>query len=283
MKQASRTAIRVAMRRYAHYLLDAEPKILRDTFAREFTGYFTDEQFLAAFKNMPGGNVLWLNVSFALRSRLIEDELEKEVARGSRQYVILGAGLDSFAYRRRDLMSVIDVFEVDHPASQAWKRERVSELGISCPASLHYAPVDFERDSLTDSLVEAGLDRSKSIFFCWPGVTQYITKDAAQRTSHEIATLSTARSTLVLDFIVPVPEQDEEGATLIRTLTAAGAKSGEPWLSFYAPAEIAHTLLSAGFDTVELIDRTQACDRYLADRSDGARLPPYFGMAKAST
>jgi methyltransferase (TIGR00027 family) len=130
-KDPSQTAIRVAMRRAAHYFLDAEPKILADRFARALAGFSSDDEFLKAYQALSNP---WLRMSFALRNRLAEDELAKAVEHGARQYVILGAGLDSFAYRQPDLVRLLDVFEVDHPASQAWKRDRVAALGITVPS-----------------------------------------------------------------------------------------------------------------------------------------------------
>ena len=199
-KGPSQTAMRVAMRRAAHYLLDAEPKILADPFARALAGFSSDEEFLKAHQALPNP---WLRTLFALRHGLAEDELAKAVEHGTRQYVILGAGLDSFAYRQPDLMRSLDVYEVDHPTSQAWKRERVAALGITVPPTLHYAPIDFERDTLTEGLTRAGLNRSEATFFTWLGVTQYLTRDAVLSTLQEVAAFSTAGSTLVLEFIAP--------------------------------------------------------------------------------
>src|SRR5262249_10394666 len=178
------------MRRAAHYLLDAEPKILSDTFARAFAGFSSDQEFLAGLDAVPSANLAWLRTSFALRNRLAEDELADAVKGGVAQYVILGAGLDSFAYRRPDLMQSLTVYEVDHPASQAWKRERVAALGIEVPSTLHYVPIDFEDATLIEGLASAGLDRRAPVFFSWLGVTQYLTREAGLRTLQEGATAS---------------------------------------------------------------------------------------------
>ena len=126
-RSPSRTAIRVAMYRAAHYLLDAEPKILADPFARSFAGFSSEEELLRAINAIvPPVDLVPVRTIFALRSRYAEDELAQAVRRGTQQYIILGAGLDSFAYRRPDLMRTLEVYEVDHPASQVWKRERVA-------------------------------------------------------------------------------------------------------------------------------------------------------------
>jgi len=268
------------MRRAAHYLLDAEPKILADRFARALAGFASDEEFLEAYQALPNP---WHRVWFALRSRFAEDELTEAVAHGTGQYVILGAGLDSFAYRQPDLVRSLDVYEVDHPATQAWKRERVSALGIEVPPSLHYVPIDFELSTLTEGLTAAGLDRSEPVFFSWLGVTPYLTKQAVERTLREAAAFSTARTTLVLEFIAPPDTLNDEDAAHVRSEAEAVAKLGEPWLSFFTSDDMQHALTQAGFTSVEHFGPAEAFDRYLRGRTDGARLPGHFRMAKATT
>jgi methyltransferase (TIGR00027 family) len=167
----SRTAIGTAMLRAAHYLLDAEPRILDDSFARAFAGFSSDEELLKALDDLKFPDFLRMRTLFVVRNRYAEDELARSVAQGTSQYVILGAGLDSFAYRRRDLLQVLDVYEVDHRASQAWKRHRVDELGIKVPGRLHHVPVDFEHETLTRALSAAGVDLGAATFFSWLGVT----------------------------------------------------------------------------------------------------------------
>jgi methyltransferase (TIGR00027 family) len=282
-KGPSQTAIRTAMRRAAHYLLDAEPKILADGFARALAGFSSDEEFLRAFEAVPNAHISWLRMSFALRNRLAEDELATAVKQGTTQYIILGAGLDSFAYRQPDLVRLLDVYEVDHPASQAWKRERVAALGIPVPPTLHYAPVDFEGVSLTKGLTAAGLKRHEPAFFTWLGVTQYLTRDAVLRTLCEVAALSAAESTLVMEFLAPPWTLDDKDAALAYSLAEASAKVGEPWLSFFTSDDMQDVLAQAGFRSVQHFGPAEAFDRYLRGRTDGARLPGYFRMAKATT
>src|SRR5580658_6201521 len=165
----SRTAITTATMRAAHYLLDAEPRILDDRFARAFAGFSSDEELSKTLNALVYPDVRRMRTLFALRNRYAEDELLRAIERGASQYVILGAGLDSFAYRRPDLLQTLDVYEVDHPASQAWKRERIEELGIKVPARLHYVPVDFERETLTEGLAAAEVNLGAVTFFSWPG------------------------------------------------------------------------------------------------------------------
>ena len=279
----SRTAKHTAVWRAMHNILDDDPKILVDPFACAFAGYSSDEEMLKDHDADPHARFPWYRTQFVLRNRLAEDELAEAVSRGLKQYVILGAGLDSFAYRKRDLMRSLHVYEVDHPASQTWKRRRVAELGLEAPTSLHYAPIDFERQSLTDGLIAAGLDRSEVTFFSWLGVTQYLTRDAIQRTLREIAAISTAGTTLVIGFIAPASSlSDDDAPALIESVEVA-ARVGEPWLSFFTSTEMQEQLIQAGFSSVEHFGPEKASARYLLGRTDGSRLPAHFRMAKATT
>ncbi len=174
----SRTAIVTAMLRGAHYLLDGEPKILDDSLARSFAGFSSDEELLKELDALAFPDFPRMRTLFALRNRYAEDELARAIEHGTSQYIILGAGLDSFAYRRSDLVQTLDVYEVDHPASQAWKRARVEELGIKIPARLHYVPINFERETLTEGLAAGGINFNAAIFFSWLGVTQYLSSAA---------------------------------------------------------------------------------------------------------
>jgi methyltransferase (TIGR00027 family) len=159
MRKPSRTAVNTAVWRAVHTLLDHEPKILADPFARGVAGFDTDEALLAAHDAHPASHVPGIRAPFAVRTRYAEDELAEAVGRGIGQYVILGAGLDSFAYRRPDLMRALDVYEVDHAATQAWKQARVAELGIATPPGLHHVPIDFERETLAQGLAAGGCGR----------------------------------------------------------------------------------------------------------------------------
>jgi methyltransferase (TIGR00027 family) len=144
----SRTAILSAIHRAAHLLID-DPKIFVDPFARTFAGFSSDDELLATIDKYAFAEFAAHRAWFALRSRYTEDQLAAAVASGTAQYVMLGAGLDSFAYRRPSALLGLRIFEVDHPSSQAWKRARLAELGMEAPPTLHYVPIDFERETLT--------------------------------------------------------------------------------------------------------------------------------------
>jgi len=277
----SRMAIVTAMLRGAHYLLDVEPRILDDSFARAFAGFSSDEELLKALDDLKVPDFVRRRTVLAVRNRYAEDELVRSVAQGMTQYVILGAGLDSFAYRRRDLLQVLDVYEVDHPASQAWKRQRVEELGIKIPERLHYVPVDFERETLTNGLSAAGVNLRAATFFSWLGVTQYLTLAAVLNTLREVARLAAPGSEIVFQFIVPAATLVGEERAVVEALAARSAAVGEPWLSFFTPEELEVHLKQVGFKKVIHFGPHNATERYLTGRSDQLRLPAYFHMIDA--
>jgi methyltransferase (TIGR00027 family) len=277
----SRTAITTAMLRAAHYILDAEPKILDDRFARTFARFANDDQLLQALNEASYPDVRRMRTLFALRNRYAEDELRKAIEHGTSQYIILGAGLDSFAYRCSELMEALDVFEVDHPASQAWKRARVAELGIETPRRLHYVPIDFERETLTAGLTRAGIDFTDRTFFSWLGVTQYLSAGVVLGTLREVAKLATPGSEIVFQFVVPAASLPGNEGSLVETLAARAAAVGEPWLSFFEPEELEAHLRQMGFTKVFHFGPQQATERYLLGRTDDLRVPAYFRMISA--
>jgi methyltransferase (TIGR00027 family) len=274
----SRSAITTAAHRAAHLLIDDDPKIFADPFARAFAGYADDAEMLAAlsaeFQELPR-----MRTVFAVRSRYAEDELAKSIANGVDQYIILGAGLDSFAYRRPDLMASLDVFEVDHPASQSWKRARVAELGIATPARLHHISIDFERQTLGEGLLASAVDLERRVFLSLLGVTQYLTKDAALRTLRDVAATTAPGSELVFQFVKPPTMLTSDEAALVTG--QAERYEGEPWLSFFEPMEMEHHLCDAGFGEIVHFGDREATERYVRERGDGLRLPAHFHMIKA--
>jgi methyltransferase (TIGR00027 family) len=277
----SRTAIFAAIHRAAHYLIDDSPKILADRFARPFAGFASDQELMTALNDLPYPDFPGHRALFTLRSRYTEDELAAAAQSGISQYIILGAGLDSYPYRRPDAMCALQVYEVDHPSSQAWKRARLSELGIEAPPTLHYVPVDFEHETLTAGLTVGGIDRKARAFFSWLGVTQYLTRDAVARALREIASAAAPGSELVASFAVPAGALDQEGAELLTAVAGRAASVGEPWLSFFEPEEMRALLLRVGYEDVALFGPEQAAERYLLGRRDGLRMPAYSRLINA--
>jgi methyltransferase (TIGR00027 family) len=281
-KGPSRTAIGTAAHRAAHLLLDEDPKILVDPFARALAGYASDAEMLQALASMEMIEFPRMRAVFTVRSRYAEDKLNEAIARGIDQYIILGAGLDSFAYRRPDLSASLDVFEVDHPASQAWKRARVAELGIAAPPHLHHVSIDLEQRTFGEGLADSSVDLGKPVFLSLLGVTQYLTPDAALRTLRDVAATLVPGSELVFQFVVPPATLARDEAALVTAFAERNGAAGEPWLSYFEPTEMERHLLVAGFSWVVHFGPEDATERYLRGRRDGLCLPAYFHRIKAS-
>jgi methyltransferase (TIGR00027 family) len=277
----SRTAVLTATLRAAHYLFDGAPKILTDPFARDFAGFASDEEVRKALDALALRDLSRLRTAFAVRSRYAEDELSVAIQRGISQYIILGAGLDSFAYRRPDLMRALHVYEVDHPATQSWKRARLRELGIKSPPTLRHVPINFEQATLISGLAAGGVNRNAKAFFSWLGVTQYLPRDVVLNTLREIASATAPGTELVVQFIVPAATLSPEEGNLVTAAAAAAASMGEPWLSFFDPEDLETNMTEIGFEQIVHFGSEEATERYLLGRSDGLRLPDYFRMIKA--
>lgn len=269
------------MCRAVHSIRGEEPKLLSDRVARRLLGFEDDQSLLEYFDAQPLSHYPGITTVFALRNRYAEDELAAAISRGTTQYVILGAGLDSFAYRCPDLMNRLDVFEIDHPGSQAWKRQRVAELGLLVPERLHYVPVDFEHDVLSDRLEVAGFDRLKPGFASLLGVSQYLTQAALSQTLREIAALSDAGCTLVMEHIPPFSLLDPEERIPLERMTAGYAKVGEPWLTFLTTEAITTLLRESGFTRVSPFDHADLHGRYLESRTTDSVMPRFVSYLRA--
>src|SRR5215469_3218529 len=236
-------ALMVARQRAAHQLLD-HGAILDDPFAMKIL--CEDGRDLLQFANEhPLASIGRLFT--AARSRIAEDALSKAVARGVRQLVILGAGLDTFALRNPHAAR-LSIFEVDHPATQAWKRQRLAGAELAPPPWLTFVPVDFERDDLQQELSSAGFQRTSAAFFTWLGVVPYLTRNAIDDTLGYIASI--ANSEVVFDYAEP-PETWTEDVAFAAARMAQLGKINEHWVSCFEPAAVAKILRSHGFDEME--------------------------------
>jgi methyltransferase (TIGR00027 family) len=187
------------------------------------------------------------------------------------QYVLLGAGLDSFAQRRPELASRLRVFEVDRPGPQVWKRRRLTELGFGVPDGLRLVPVDFESgESWWDGLAAAGFEAERPAVVSSTGVSMYLTEDATAATLRQLASLASG-STVAMTFLLPADLVDEADRPGLEMSTRGAAASGTPFISFYAPDEMLDLARAAGFRDVRHISSTALADRYFAGRSDGLR------------
>ncbi len=273
----SRTALSVALRRAAHQRLDA-PLVFDDPVAIPIAG--GEDVVRAEIAGREHSTIApFLRAFMAVRSRFAEDQLAEAIARGVTQYVVLGAGLDTFAYRQRFTPGELRIFEIDHPSTQAWKRERLSAASIAVPPNVTYGEADFSRDGLAGILERAGVDSARPAFFAWLGVTMYLEKSAVLSTLADISSASGNGGGVVLDYVVdPTPLPSAHRAVFDR-LAERVANAGEPWMSFFAPDEMKRALTTAGFSTAEDIDGDELNRRYFSARTDGLRVASLSHLA----
>ena len=276
----SRTAILTAIHRAAHFLMDDPPKILADSFACAFSGFPCDHEFLSSVDAYAFPDFAAHRANFALRNRYAEDQLAAAFASGTAQYVILGAGLDSFAYRCPDALHGLQIFEVDHPSSQAWKQARLAELGVAGPPTLRYVSIDFECEALTARLDAGGVDRKAKAFLSWLGVTQYLTRDAVLKALRDIVSATVAGSEIVASFVVPASILNRTDSALLAATAERAASVSEPWLSLLEPREMIALMEQAGFVDVRCFGTEDAARTYLAGRRDGLKMPGYSRLIK---
>ncbi len=270
-KPPSTTALRAAMRRAAHQVLD-DPKVFDDPIALRIIGKENAAALQADPHRFESSKISpYLRAFLAARCRYAEDGLAEAVRRGARQYVILGAGLDTFAYRNPYPEGTLHVFEVDHPATQAWKRACLDKAGIAVPDGLTFAPMDFEAMTLEEGLKSAGFDPDRCTFFSWLGVTEYLTAGNVMETLRFI-TAAPAGSGVVFDYILE-PSLLTPGQRLIFDIIAERvASAGEPWQAFFDPALLVGNLRAMGFTRVEDHGQEQINERYFRNRRDGLRV-----------
>jgi methyltransferase (TIGR00027 family) len=263
------TAVRVTLWRAMHAQVDAPPHVLEDEIGLRLTdpppGWRArpdmDPVFTSGFR-----------AAIVARARFIEDLVAERVGLGTGQYVLLGAGLDTFAQRRADLASRLVVFEVDQPGTQAWKRQRLIDLGYGVPEWLRLVPVNFEEGaSWQQEVAKAGFDAAKPAVVASTGVSMYLTREANLATLRELATLAPG-STVAMTFLLPldlVDERDRQGWVMSEN----GARSsGTPFISFFRPEEFLHLAEAAGFSDVRHVSGRDLNDRYFAGRPDGLRM-----------
>jgi methyltransferase (TIGR00027 family) len=252
------------MRRAAHQLLD-RPSVFDDPLAVAIAG--AASEILAD----ASGSSDTLRAFVAVRSRYAEDELAKAVGSGVRQYVVLGAGLDTFVFRNPHAGRGLRVFEVDHPSTQNWKLEQVKAAGIHIPPEATFVPLDFEKEPLTEVLEAAGLSSQEPVFFSWLGVVPYLTDQAFMATLEFIAARPPA-SGVVFDYGVARSALTPSEQIALDSLARRVAAAGEPFRLFFEPHDLAIRLREVGFRHVEDLGSPEINARYFADRADGLRL-----------
>jgi len=256
----SRTAFAAAAHRAAHQLLE-NGRIFSDPLAVPILG--EDAQAIAREAEANPRRQA-MRIFIAARTRFAEDALAAAVARGFRQLVVLGAGLDTYAYRN-PFADRLRVFEVDHPATQAWKRERLAAAAIAIPDSLTFAPIDFEHQTLPAGLAAAGFDPAQPAFFTWLGVVPYLSEDAVWSTLGFVASLPGGPQ-VVFDYSDP-PETLSPQARAYHDQRAARVQAiGESWISYFQAEKLRAKLLSLGFTEVEDLAPPQMAARYFPQR-----------------
>jgi methyltransferase (TIGR00027 family) len=261
------TAVRTALWRALHLEVDAPPHVLDDRIGLQLAGPDSD------WRQRPDMNEYatpGVRASIVARARFIEDLVTEQAGHGVRQYVLLGAGLDTFAQRRPEIASLIMVFEVDQPGPQAWKRQRLVELGFGIPEWLRLVPVDFETTSWWDRLLANGFDATEPTVVASLGVSMYLTREATAATLRQSAALASG-STLAMTFMRPVELVESEEQAMHRATDAAARASGTPFISYYPPNEILAMARDSGFKTAGHVSAADYAQRYFADRTDGLR------------
>ncbi len=266
-REASRTALATAYLRAAHQLLDAQPRILDDPIAVRLLGSAGSERIYGAVQRYRTPEASALRSHVVLRSRFAEDRLAAAMERGVTNYVILGAGFDTFVFRQPSWARSLRIVEVDHPDTQAAKRSRLAEAGIPMPANAAFAPIDFENESLGDGLFRHRVSVKSPAFFSWLGVTMYLNEAAIDSALLSMAAFS-AGSEVVLTFKPPQEGKSDRAQEPVSDLAQRVAGVGEPFVSFFTPEAIEEKLLHAGFTKVEFLSPADADARYFKQRED---------------
>lgn len=279
--QHSQTAAATALFRAAHQVLDDEPKVLDDPLAEKILG----PQDAAAIRNeaekYARPYLVRARTLAVMRSRFVEDELAAAIERGIRQYVILGAGLDTSPYRQPAADARLVIFEVDHPDTQDWKLAKLRDAHIAIPPNVQHVTVDFETESLADELEAAGFDHDRAAFYSWLGVTYYLGHDAFVDTLRYIAA-GTRGSEVIFDFGLADSELSSREREAFETFSEYLQKNNEPWLSRFSPRELQNDLHKIGFNDIFYLSRELATDRYLKNRGDGLNLDGVIQMMSAT-
>jgi len=263
------TAARVALWRALHVLSDAPPHVLADELGLRLVAPapgWQQRPDMSAFTRP-------FRASIVARARFIEDLVAEQSLRGVGQYVILGAGLDTFAQRRPELASRLLVFEIDQPSPQAWKRQRLIDVGLGIPPFLRLVPVDFEAgDAWWERLGASGFDSGRPAVVASTGVSMYLTKDAIMATLRQVAAIAPG-STLAMSFMLPIELADPEVRPAIERAAAGARANGTPFISFFTPAEMLTMARDAGFKEAAHVSADALAERYFAGRTDGLRPP----------
>ncbi len=265
---ADASAVRVALWRAMHVQVDPPPHVLEDEIGLQLAA---PDPGWRSRPDMDPASTSWFRAGIVARARFVEDLVADQAGKGVAQYVVLGAGLDTFAQRRPEIAAHLRVFEVDQPGPQAWKRRRLIELGFGVPEWLRLVPVDFEAGgSWRDQLTGAGFDPGQPAVVVSTGVTMYLTKEANAATLRQMAELAPA-STFATTFLLPTELLDEELRPGFEAAERGARASGTPFISFYTPDDMLTLARDAGFRDARHVSADMFNERYFAGRTDGLR------------
>jgi methyltransferase (TIGR00027 family) len=262
------TAVRVALWRAMHVQVDPPPHVIEDEIGLRLAA---PGDGWRRRPDMDPRATSRFRAGILARARFVEDLVIEQAGRGVGQYVILGAGLDTFAQRRPDIAAGLRVFEVDRPGAQAWKRQRLTELGYGVPGWLRLVPVDFEADgSWRERLAAAGFDAGQPAVVASTGVSMYLTREANAATLRQLASLA-PESTVAMTFQPPLELLDEDDRAARQFAENGARASGTPFISFFTPPEMLALARDAGFKDARHVSAAMLNQRYFAGRTDGLR------------
>ena len=269
--EPNNTAVRTALWRALHVQTDAEPHILEDEVGLQLVAPADD------WRQRPDMDIHFtrrVRASMVARARFIEDLMIEQAGKGISQYVILGAGLDTFAQRRPDIASKLTIFEIDELDTHRWKKQRLVELGYNLPEWLRFVTVDFENSSWWEALLSAGFNVNEPAVVACTGLSMYLTLEANRTTLEQMATLATG-SILAMTYLLPIELIDEEDIVLQQISEKGARASGNPFISYFSPDEMLDLARKSGFKTPENIMSADLYERYFINRSD--KLSPASG------
>ncbi|WP_027185372.1 class I SAM-dependent methyltransferase [Desulfovibrio inopinatus] len=272
------TAYHTALMRAAHQLLDT-PKIFDDPLALRIIGSqaASDIRVQRKYKLRMEKYIRALVVA---RSEFVEHELAQAIQRGCRQYVLLGAGLDTFAYRNPYAVDGLQVYELDHPATQKWKRQRLKEANITLPESVSFIPAEFDHQSLPSLLKEAGVKTNEPTFYSCLGVSMYLTKEMMMSMMNDLFACSAPGSVIVFDYMIPPPWRNILRSMVFLLLSLGVRRLGEPWRGFFRPSTLKNDLQAIGFTNVEGYSPEDINAMYFSNRTDGLRAGQFGYLMK---
>lgn len=260
--QPDNTAVRTALWRALHLQADGKPPIFEDEIGLKLIAPEEGWQERPDMKFTKR-----LRASIIARARFLEDIVVSKIREGVAQYVILGAGLDTFAERQPDIASKVHIYEIDQAPTLAWKEQRLIQLGFNIPGNLHFVPIDFETSSWWFQLLKAGFEPAKRAVIGCTGVTLYLTNDAIAATLHQVAGLAHG-STLVMTFYLPIHLLDEEDKSMQEIAEKGASAAGTPFISFFSPDQVLALAENAGFKDAKIISTKDLEGYYFKNRSD---------------